>query len=751
MLKVANSGTLTLVGAKGKTLNIYPAKADYSTTPAVSPQDVIKKFMKSLDTTDNSGISALNQAVQAASGGYFVNVNAVIDKLVADCQTAGSADTFLKNYCGIDLTNDDTGAITGSDAGGSTVKTASSVVPESGDLKSFTGSSFTVNGVTFQLATFSSSGTPTAIKYSRLTDETQKYIWQSLYTWWAKNALDLIAQSYGSNYSFNSGASVKKIYIGFSESGTAMASTTGWFTDSSRKTMNKLAVQINMNNYKSMIIGNVDGKMSNRDDYYLDRVLAHELTHAVMYAHINYADELPYFIKEGMGELTHGSDDDRKKELTALAKSPSKLRNALIFDSYDSYSAGYIFLRYLAKQASQHYPTSGSVSKIAALQSKAVDSSKYVSLKNKLLTIAKGFANNLLDLADYDSTVKKVDSTAVTKGIMIIGNQNANSISAGAGNDTLYGNTGNDTLNGGNGNDLLYGDAGSDVINGGAGNDTLYGGAGGDTLTGGDGKDIFVFGTNAGKDTITDYTVGKDKIKLVSASVIGSAVSGNDVLLNLGRSNIVRIKNGKDKNITVVDKDGKETTQKYLTTFRVTDSSDSVVTVSAAIDIINASTRTTAVKITGNDKDNSITGGSGSDTIDGGAGNDSILGGKGKDSILGNSGNDYIYGQAGNDILKGGAGKDSIVGGKGNDSLWGNAGADTFIYSSGEGNDIIYDFANNDMLQITGDFSTSYSKSKQEIYFKVDTTDKAITLKNFTATTFNVNGTNYKISGSKLK
>ena len=41
----------------------------------------------------------------------------------------------MKTYCGIDLTNDDTGAITGADAGGSVVnKTATSIVPEDGDL-----------------------------------------------------------------------------------------------------------------------------------------------------------------------------------------------------------------------------------------------------------------------------------------------------------------------------------------------------------------------------------------------------------------------------------------------------------------------------------------------------------------------------------------------------------------------------------------------------------------------------------------
>lgn len=55
------------------------------------------------------------------------------------------------------------------------------------------------------------------------------------------------------------------------------------------------------------------------------------------------------------------------------------------------------------------------------------------------------------------------------------------------------------------------------------------------------------------------------------------------------------------------------------------------------------------------------------------------------------------------------------------------------------------------MLQITGTFSASYSKSKKEIYFKIGKTSNALTLKSFTATTFNVNDNSYKINGTTLK
>ncbi|MBR3746651.1 MAG: hypothetical protein IKN27_06795, partial [Selenomonadaceae bacterium] len=109
-----------------------------------------------------------------------------------------------------------------------------------------------------------------------------------------------------------------------------------------------------------------------------------------------------------------------------------------------------------------------------------------------------------------------------------------------------------------------------------------------------------------------------------------------------------------------------------------------------------------------------------------------------------------ILGSAKNDTIIGSAESDELYGGAGNDLLWGDEGADKFIYSSGDGNDIIYGFDDTDMLEITGAFSTSTNADGTEIYFKVGSTAKAITLCDFSATTFNVNGNTYQLSGSTL-
>jgi serralysin len=78
---------------------------------------------------------------------------------------------------------------------------------------------------------------------------------------------------------------------------------------------------------------------------------------------------------------------------------------------------------------------------------------------------------------------------------------------------------------------------------GGQGNDTLNGGAGNDTLAGGKGIDDFVFGNNAGNDTIRDFDAleGREDIDLGGVTRITSfadlrgnhmSQQGSDVIIN---------------------------------------------------------------------------------------------------------------------------------------------------------------------------------------------------------------------------
>ncbi len=110
------------------------------------------------------------------------------------------------------------------------------------------------------------------------------------------------------------------------------------------------------------------------------------------------------------------------------------------------------------------------------------------------------------------STNQGIDSTARIVDLEVI--------SAGEGNDivdltsenfivddsiAIYGEAGNDTL---------WGSSGNDTIKGGEGDDTIFGGTGNDILTGGTGSDTFEFTATAGRDTVMDFDVNNDAIKL---------------------------------------------------------------------------------------------------------------------------------------------------------------------------------------------------------------------------------------------
>ena len=51
-------------------------------------------------------------------------------------------------------------------------------------------------------------------------------------------------------------------------------------------------------------------------------------------------------------------------------------------------------------------------------------------------------------------------------------------------------------------------------MEGGNGRDEIVGGRGSDILTGNGGRDVFIFGRGDGRDTITDFSQGQDKIRI---------------------------------------------------------------------------------------------------------------------------------------------------------------------------------------------------------------------------------------------
>jgi len=105
----------------------------------------------------------------------------------------------------------------------------------------------------------------------------------------------------------------------------------------------------------------------------------------------------------------------------------------------------------------------------------------------------------------------------------ITGNDTANILAGGLGNDfisgggsddALFGDSGDDVLQGDDGRDQLFGGDGLDDLHGDAGNDRLSGGAGTDDLLGGSDSDSFVF------KSLSDSVVGANRDQILDFSHI---------------------------------------------------------------------------------------------------------------------------------------------------------------------------------------------------------------------------------------
>ncbi|MBE8951648.1 MAG: calcium-binding protein [Quinella sp. 1Q7] len=254
---------------------------------------------------------------------------------------------------------------------------------------------------------------------------------------------------------------------------------------------------------------------------------------------------------------------------------------------------------------------------------------------------------------------------------------------AGTGNDDISNNGNNVTINGGDGNDSIE--------NYYANNVTITAGAGNDSIRNSGSNVRFQYSAGDGNDSIVGFNA--TSTLQIAGNTYSTKKSGSNVIVTVGKGKITL-----DGAATL------ETVKIVSDTVKITNSTKSPVKLKSSYKNADASTRTKAVKITGNSLANSIVGGSGNDTL---------------------------------------------TGGTGNDSLWGGGGSDTFIYSSGK--DVISGFGSDDLLKITGTFSApTYNKSDKSIAFKVGS--GSVTLRDFgTTTTFHVNSTTYQLSGGKLR
>lgn len=263
------------------------------------------------------------------------------------------------------------------------------------------------------------------------------------------------------------------------------------------------------------------------------------------------------------------------------------------------------------------------------------------------------------------------------------------SINAGTGNDTIGSYNGNyATIDGGIGNDSINNSGSNSNINGGLGDDSIHNSGSSVTTDGGEGNDFI---NNHGDNSIIDGGSGKDTINNSDFNVLIRGGADDDSILNRGSS------------YTTIDGgDGNDHIETHYSTG------------------VNSNDDTNLgryISISGGEGDDSIENSSTYTTIDGGNGDDSISNAGHDASINGGNGNDFIEN------------KDqywsyyitTINGGKGNDTISLNGGdteCDLIQYNFEDGNDVIYNFDENDTLSITG---SSYSsiKSNNDIILTV--------------------------------
>lgn len=153
------------------------------------------------------------------------------------------------------------------------------------------------------------------------------------------------------------------LYFYTNQNSSTLAAVVNWIGNEGAAS--QLMLNVNMNYYSAISPDDIVGSSAISGAGFLDRTLAHELTHALMAANDQYFNALPQFIKEGTAELTHGIDDERGNSIFSIAFDSSRLDNALNLDNSgtgetDAYSGGYMFLRYFAKAAAaQQQPAFG--------------------------------------------------------------------------------------------------------------------------------------------------------------------------------------------------------------------------------------------------------------------------------------------------------------------------------------------------------------------------------------------------------
>jgi Ca2+-binding RTX toxin-like protein len=247
---------------------------------------------------------------------------------------------------------------------------------------------------------------------------------------------------------------------------------------------------------------------------------------------------------------------------------------------------------------------------------------------------------------------------------------------------------GADYLEGGSSSDALTGLGGSDVLVGLDGDDVLDGGTDNDVMSGGTGSDVYLFRRGDGVDTIDDYSEGAGTVNSVQ---FGESISTADIAVGFKDNDLILSITGTADRLVL---------------------SNWLAVGGPTIDEVEF-------------EDGTIW--SAADLF-------------AKMPNVSTAGDDYLRGGDGDDTLVGLAGNDRLRGGLGDDHLSGGAGNDVYMYSRGDGSDVIenLDSAAGSIDAIRFDATISVAditvtRDWTNLYISVDGTSDRITLLNWFA------------------
>jgi YD repeat-containing protein len=289
------------------------------------------------------------------------------------------------------------------------------------------------------------------------------------------------------------------------------------------------------------------------------------------------------------------------------------------------------------------------------------------------------------------------------------GDNAANKIIGGVGNDTIRGWGGNDTISAGYGDDSVDGGDGADEIAGGDGKDTLLGGSDNDTIDGGDDSDVI--GGGDGDDSLLGAT-GMDSIAGHAGNDFVDGGGGNDLVAGddgadslygdqgddsvLGGAGADRLFGGLDDD--TLDGGAGADALTGNGGFDFASYESAAASLYASMSLVDVYSQVWVEGYWGGGEYNSywveghyeyaLTGqvnpNSGDALGDTYADIEGLIGSQFNDTLRGNAAANVLRGMSGNDSLDGAEGDDTLIGGLGADVLNGGAGVDFADYSFGQ-------------------------------------------------------------------